>query len=173
MTDVIDEVWVSIPDFEYYKVSSLGRIYNERFDHIMSVSYTNHGHAKITLLSPDLGERFTRSVANLVAEAFVEKPNSQCDEVILLDGDLSNVAAYNLAWRPRWYAWKYTHQMKTPQPRHYKNLGVMNVVTGERYSCVVEAGMAEGLLFELIWRSTYTRERLFPTGAAFEVTQRV
>lgn len=169
---MIEELWVDIPEFPNYQVSSLGRIYNTRTDRLMSVSVTNHGHPKITLTDDD-GERYTRSVALLVADAFVPGKDHLSDQVILLDGDLNNVQAHNMAWRPRWFAWKYTRQLRTDQPRHYHNLPVIDLTTNIEYECVVHAGMEEGLLFATIWRSTYTRHPVYPTDSVFEVLQRV
>ena len=167
------EEWRVIEEFPSYQISNLGNVFNTREHHIMRTSKTPFGHLKITLKSEDSSERFTRSVAILVAEAFVDIPNWLCDQVIILDGDLENVAAYNLAWRPRWYAWKYTHQLKTQQPIYYYNLPIRNVTTGRCYNNIIEAGVMEGLLFEEIWDSTYMKKKLFPHGFVFEVIQRV
>ncbi len=169
----MNELWKTIPEFSNYQISNLGRVYNNRTEHIMSTSLTNYGHTKITLKSEGSDERFTRSIVLLVAEAFLEPPNGVCDQLIVLDGDFSNVVATNLAWRPQWYAWKYTRQLKTTQPIYYRNLSVRNVVTGSCYSSVIDAGITEGLLFNDIWRSTYTGAVLFPHGSVFEVSQRV
>jgi hypothetical protein len=168
-----EELWKPIPGFVNYRISNLGRVYNVRLDKIMRTSTNNYGHVKISLLVDNVGERFTRSVAVMVAEAFVEQPHEMCDYVIVLDGDLSNVRADNLAWRPRWYAWKYTHQLRSIQPTHYRNLAVRNITTGALYNSIMEAGVREGLLFEDIWRSTYTGVELFPYGFVFEIIERV
>lgn len=170
---MIDEVWKTIPEFSNYQVSNLGNVYNLRFEHMMRTSCNNHGHIKITLQSEWDGKRYTRSVAQLVAEAFVEPPSFLCDHVIVLDGNFSNVVASNLAWRPECFAWKYTRQLKVPQPLHYRNLEVHNFVTDIYYSSIVEAGMVEGLLFEDIWRSTYTGDKTFPYYSIFEIIERV
>lgn len=167
-----DEVWTTIEEFPEYEVSSLGRIFNRKRDLMMKTSQTNHGHIKITL-KHESGERYTRSVAMLVAEAFVTAPNLLCNQLILLDGNLSNVKASNLAWRPAWFAWKYTRQLKEEQPLYFRNLRVANMTDNVEYSCIVDAGMFEGLLFADIWRSTYTGNRVFPTGSVFEITERV
>lgn len=179
------EEWSVISEFPYYSISNLGRVFNERYNHIMRPSVNNHGHLKITLAREEsffneltkeveiCTNRYTRSVARLVAEAFVEVPNSLCNEVVVLDGRFQNVVATNLVWRPRWYAWKYTRQLKTKQPIYYRNLRVLNLVTKVEYDSIVEAGMSEGLLFDLIWESTYTQKPLFPYGHIFEVTERV
>lgn len=168
-----EEEWRTIPEFPTYSVSNLGNIFNTRDGHPMRNSRTQHGHVKITLVSEWDGARHTRSVAQLVAEAFVERPNVLCDQVVEMDGDLANVAASNLAWRPRWFAWKYARQVRTDQPMHYKNLPVVDLTTGVVYGSIVEAGIANGLLFKDIWESTYSRKPVFPYGSVFEVVERV
>lgn len=169
----MNEDWRPIAEFPNYHISSLGRVFNTRDDSIMRTSVNNHGHIKITLQDPLTKQRYTRSVALMVAEAFVEAPNWMCDTIIVLDGNLQNVVATNLAWRPRWYSWKYTRQLRVRQPIHYKNLIVQNVSTDFYYNSIVEAGMLEGLLFEDIWRSTYTAAPLFPYGHIFKIIERV
>ena len=168
-----EEVWKTIPDFPNYEISNFGQIYNIKKDKMMRTSRTSFGHVKITLTSEWDGQRYTRSVAQMVAEAFVEPPNLLSDHVVVLDGNFSNLTAENLVWRPRWYAWLYTHQLKTQQPIHYRNLPVINLMTGDEYKSIVDAGMTEGLLFADIWRSTYTSAQIFPYGAIFEVLDRV
>lgn len=168
----MEEVWKTVVEFPRYQISSFGRIYNTKDDSFMKVSRTTFGHTKITLTSED-GTRHTRSVALLVACAFVEPPNHMCDQVIFLDGDLNNVVADNLMWRPRWFAWRYTRQLKDRQPIYFRNLAVMNTITGQVYDSIIDAGMVEGLLFEDVWRSTYTKEAVFPNGSIFEVVERV
>lgn len=169
--DVIEE-WRTILEFPNYEISSLGQVYNSKHRHMMSISFTTFGHSKITL-TDEAGQRHTRSVALLVAEAFVEPPNILCDAVVVLDGDFSNLNAANLVWRPQWFAWKYTRQLKSCQPLQYQNLRVENVITGVRYQCIIDAGIAEGLLFDDIWRSTYTKAPVFPSGSVFEIIERV
>jgi hypothetical protein len=166
-----NEVWKIIPSFPDYQVSSLGRVYNDRLGLMMRVSINNHGHKKISLRRGPF--RYTRSVAVLVAEAFVSPPNALCNRVVVLDGDFFNVKAENLVWRPAWFAWKYTHQLKTPQPIHYHNLSVRNISKNIEYPSIIEAGMREGLLFKDIWRSTFRHESIFPNGDVFEITERV
>jgi hypothetical protein len=168
---VIEEEWRPVEEFSNYHVSNFGNIYNVLNDHPMRTSVTSFGHKKITLLSEWDGRRYTRSVAQLVAQAFVIPPNIFCDQIIVLDGDFNNVAAYNLAWRPRWFAWKYTRQLKTPQPLHYRNLPVDNIVNDEYYENIIQAGMTEGLLFDDIWRSTYSGDPVFPHNSVFEVVE--
>lgn len=168
-----EEHWSIIPEFPNYQVSSLGRIFNRKKEQLLKIHYTNHGHPKINLTHAFRSIQKTRSVAKLVAEAFVEQPNILCDEVIVLDGDYTNMEASNLAWRPAAFAWKYTRQLKEPQPIQFKNLPVNNVTAMRSYESIVQAGMSEGLLFADIWASTYSGKETFPYGHRFEIVDRV
>jgi hypothetical protein len=167
-----EEQWRIIKEFPRYEISDEGNIYNTRRRIFMRTSLTPFGHVKITLTDYD-GKRYDRSVAQLVAEAFVRPPTLLCDAVIVLDGDFQHVDAENLMWRPRHYAWRYTHQLKTDQPRHFTNLPVRNILTHVEYESIMEAGMNEGLLFTDIWRSTYSGNSIFPEGSIFEIINRV
>jgi hypothetical protein len=162
-----EEVWVEIPEFPEYLVSSYGQIARKGASRVMSIHYTNHGHAKINFSC--YGQRRTRSVALLVAQAFVVPPNENCTAVVQLDGDQTNLFAWNLVWRPEGMAWKYHHQFKVHPPLHYMNLPIMNTMTNVVYKNVVEAAVAEGLLFEDIWRAAHTGEVLHLTNSRFQV----
>lgn len=167
-----EEQWRTIPEFPKYEISSKGEIYNSHRRIFMRTSSNNFRDIKITLTDYD-GSRHTRSVALLVAQAFVNQPNYLCDCLVRLDGDMANVDARNLAWRPRWFAWKYSRQLRVPQPTRYHNLPVFNITEGIEYESVVEAGMIEGLLFENIWVSTYRGSETYPYGNIFEIIKRV
>lgn len=172
-----DELWEPIESFPRYQVSSRGEIINLDSGRPVRTSTTNHGDVKVKLWRD--GESFTRSVKVLVAKAFVEKPDvdirlsGPCSSVIVLDGDPQNLNAWNLAWRPKHFAWKYTHQLRVSQPNRYHSLAVENLKTGKAYPNVVEAGMTEGLLFDDIWRSTYMETECFPNRSTWIVVERV
>lgn len=168
---MVDEIWRVIQEFPNYEISNLGNVLNLRTERLMRTSNTGFGHVKITLVSEYDGKRYTRSVAQMVAKEFVSPPNALCDHLVILDGDFENVCADNLVWRPRGFAWKYTHQLKEHQPVYYRNLMVRNLLNDEVYGSIIEAGMSEGLLFDDVWRSTYTGDRIFPHGSVFEVVQ--
>jgi len=163
------ERWKVIPEFPYYEISNLGRVYNTREDLIMRTSHTTQGHVKITLVAEDKC-RYTRSVAQMVAEAFVEPPTPFSCQVLPLDGNIDNLTSENLVWRPTWFAWKYVRQLKVPQPNHYYNLKVYNVTKDIHYKNIIEAGMIEGCLFADIWRSTFRGAEIFPGDQVFTIT---
>lgn len=167
-----DERWRTIQEFPAYEISNRGEVYNTKRRQEMRTSVNNFGHVKITLTDYD-GRRYTRSVAMLVATAFVEPPNILCDHLVVLDGDFTNVQADNLAWRPEWFAWKYTRQLKIPQPTHFQNLHTRNIDTGQEYESIIQASIVEGLLFTQVWKSTYSRIGVFPHGHRFEIIERV
>lgn len=162
----MEELWVDIPNFRRYQVSNLGHIWNVVFKRPMKPSRTQAGHLKISLIDDD-GVRRHVGVARLVAQAFVEPPNYLCTEVILLDGDLFNVAAYNLAWRGPRTAYLYARQMHNEQPDAMYVLGVRNLTTGATYKNIIEAGTTEGLLFWEILLSCHDQRKVPPFGYTY------
>lgn len=170
---MLKEKWRQIDEFPTYSVSNLGRVHDDENNQEVFTSPNQYGHVRVNLWLPDRSARRTRSVALLVATAFIEPPDFLSDHVILLDGDLQHVSSENLAWRPRWFAWKYSRQLRIPQPLHYHNLKVRNVTLLKNYSSVIEAGMTEGLLFRDIWRSTYTEAAIYPQQYVFIIIERV
>lgn len=168
----MEEVWADIPNFGRYKISNLGRVWNSIFRIPMKTSRQQDGHIKISLID-DGGVRRSVSVHVLVAEAFVERPYAACSEVVVLDGDLMNVAAYNLAWRSPRTAYMYARQMRTHQPDVYYNRQVRNKQTGVVYKNVVDSGVNDGVEFHEIWMSCHDERRVAPYGHTYEFVQRV
>lgn len=168
------EEWSPILDFPDYLISDHGRIHNSRTEKMMALNKTLQGDLKVTL-SQD-GYRETRSVRVLVATAFVAKPFSRVsfhksaipDTVIVLDGDQSNVASYNLAWRPRWFANQYARQFKMSNyPPSYYNRPIQNLTTGALYHSVIQAAQTEGLLYHDVYRSASTGGSIYPGDMVF------
>lgn len=157
-----------IHGFPNYAVSRAGHVLNMTTNRMMRISYTQFGHAKVSLVT-ETG-RHTLSVAKLVATAFVEPPNPLCIDIIVLNGNFADLRAENLMWRPPAFAWLYTRQLKDEPPIHYHNLPVFDTVNGLRYENVITAGMSLGVLFDDIWRSTYQGSQVYPTNSAFIVS---
>lgn len=161
------EAWKVIDEFPNYRISSRGFVFNIKMDDFMKLSRTQQGDYKVTLVNDEY--RVTRSVRVLVAEAFVQKPDPMFDTVIILDTDKSNIVASNLAWRPRWFAWKYYRQFYTPHHHNYTSIPIINLNTKVKYSSVIDAAMREGVLLEDLWRSVNNGSFIFPTGDAYAV----
>jgi hypothetical protein len=170
---VIEEEWLPIKDNPDYLISNYGRVYNSRQNQMMAESKTPQGDRKVTLSTN--GDRVTRSIRVLVAEAFVappemmptHHPSAHPDTVIMLDNDQDNVVVWNLAWRPRWFAHKYARQFKVHQPSYYYENIVINVDTIERYANIVAVGTTEGVLFDDVFRSITMGEVVYPTNSRF------
>lgn len=167
------ERWIPIPGYPEYLISDLGRVYNRRTESVMADSRTLQGDRKVTLSSR--GERVTRSVRVLVAEAFVAKPptppaahkSAIPNTVIVLDNNQANCASYNLAWRPRWFAHKYARQFQQSHPELYYLQPTRNLRTGEVHANIVAAATDEGLLFNDVYKSISTGMVVYPTNSTF------
>jgi len=167
----IEELWKPIKGFPFYRISNLGRVYNDRTDSIMSQSLSNYDRLKISLQDQDK-RRYTRAIAMLVAEHFVKKPKTGiCDFVIILDQDPLNVAAYNLAWRPKWFVQRYSVQFKNLQGNYGAQVEITNTFTDACYPSILDAAMKEGLLCSDIFRSCMKNVPIFPYGHIYRFTE--
>jgi hypothetical protein len=164
-----EEEWKIIPEFRDYEISNLGRVWNRIRDREVFPNPNNWGYLKVSFTPA----RLTRTVASLVAEAFVEPEDDLSDCVVILDGDFTNCRADNLVWRPRQFAWRYARQLKTQQPLHMRNLPVINTDTHVRYDSVIDCGIAEGMLFEDIWESTYLGRRPYPSHHRYRIVEEI
>ena len=156
-----DEIWADIPGFPGYSISSLGRIANLKWQMLMQTSQTIEGHVKISLQGED--GRHTLSVKKLVARAFVYQPSPMFNAVINLDGDITNVEASNLQWRPRWFAWRYHRQYQDKgNPVYFRNIPIYNQGTGYEYPSIEIASKTDGVLMEDVLISIRTGALVFP-----------
>ena len=94
------EEWKSIPDFENYMVSNLGRVKSVNYrrtgkESLMSLSENNRGYIQVTLRNDNGKKTFT--VHKLVAIAFLSHtPNGRLDVVDHIDNNPLNNRADNL-----------------------------------------------------------------------------
>ncbi len=157
--------WKPIQEFPNYLISNYGDIVNAHSGRWMAQSKTLQGVPKVGLIKGT--RQYTRSVSVLVAETFVRGRDTLCDTPIRLDGDRTNNRADNLVWRPRWFAWEYTHQFSSiDQNAHIGP--IRDPETGRRYLDVYEAAIINGLLFKDIRRSIVVGDPCFPTYQRFE-----
>lgn len=90
----MEEVWKVIPDYPDYEVSNLGRV---RRIYYLDGSMTQSGYKAVRLSYN--GVQKTKNLHRLVAEMFLEKPDT--DEKLVvnhIDGDKSNNCVDNLEW---------------------------------------------------------------------------
>lgn len=134
--------WVQIPEFLRYSVSEDGRIRNDDTGRILRLGQLPDGRIKVGMMLN--GIQYQRSVSRLVLQAFVpNRDPHRSDTPIHLDGDLRNCAAYNLSWRPRWFAKAHTRQFRLGWP---DTDPIRNIDTDEHFSGVWELVCKYGLL---------------------------
>lgn len=145
----MDEIWRGVDDFDQYEVSNYGDVRRGLTGEHLARSQVTGGAVVVFLYSG--GQRYTRSVKVLVAEAFVECPEESAydrnfDTPILLDNDPHNLRADNIQWRPRSYALRYKRQFDI----EWHSLPVVCVETDEVFETALDAAAHYGMLAESI-----------------------
>lgn len=154
------EDWVGIEGFSNYFVSSFGRITNLRTGTLLSRSKNREGISKVAMIS-DEGRYTTRSVAIIVAKAFIPQDNEAFNAPINCNGDRMDCRAENLLWRPRWHAVHFHRQFHHPGFR--RQIRLENIKTGERYRLLADPCVQYGLRYVDIIMSYTNHEPAFPT----------
>lgn len=168
----MEEIWADIHRFPSYRISTLGNVFNNTTRRMMCTSMTNQGHSSAVKVSlVEGGVRYTRSVKNLVAEAFVKGKTHVFNTPIHLDGNHRNCRADNLVWRPRWFACKYSRQF-IEHNIVLKQGPVIDVNTGEIFKDVRECAIRKGLLFNDVYRSMVYKKPIFPDWHNFDFSKK-
>ena len=158
------EIERAIEGYPNYSITNYGRVINHRTGRNMVLTPNTQGELTVGLVEDGYQRRY--SVKCMVAREFVEGESEQFDTPILLDGDVYNVRADNIVWRPRWFAWRYKHQFSIDPP-WYTTFPVIDAVTQQEYNSVVEAAILNGLLCVDILTSIYNEVVVFPTRQLF------
>lgn len=150
------QTWKPIDEFPKYLVSSEGVIKNHERGTIVRTRQNAQGIAMVNLMRGN--SRLTRSVALLVAQAYLRPPlNEAYNSVIHLNGDRGDCAATNLMWRPRWFAIKYHRMFDKPA----FNVSVTIDQTGEVFGTLREACVKYGLIEQDTYIQMLNEERCF------------
>ena len=161
------ERWAPIDGFPLYEVSDRGRVRNRKTGHIKIQQVNQAGIANVLLVANSIQSR--RSVAVMVAEAFLEEPPATWNATpINMDGDRTNNAADNLEWRPRWFAIRYHQQFHRGVARGFRG-GVQHIETGEIFEDVRDAAMKHGMLVEDVIVSAHSATPVFPSWQRFQL----
>jgi hypothetical protein len=162
------EEWKQIRNFTNYSISDLGRVRAEKSGRILALSQNQYGVVQVGLLNH--GVQYHRSVALLVAKAFLPKPKEAFDTPINLDGDRNNNQLSNLEWRPRWFAIKYNQQFKRrflyPIVHPIEDIKTGEIIEGS-FEAAKRYGLLEAELVYSIMRHTY----VWPTYQEFRIAQ--
>lgn len=156
--------WSELEEFPDYAVSNHGDVANMKTGMPRKTSMNQQGVYKISLYRE--GRLLTRSLALLVAEAFVPRPAEHFDTPIHLDGERANCRADNLLWRPRWFAIKYHKQFRY-EDFYNQYVHLMELETGTHYESVKDACVANGLYFQDVIKSYVEGTFVFPTEQEF------
>jgi hypothetical protein len=158
------ELWQPIADAPGYSVSTTGRVQKDGWREMSSRQLVD-GTRTVTLTVNHEQQIFV--LRRLVAAAFCSVPDVNCDSVIHLNGDFNDCEADNLAWRPRWFAWRYTRQFRQTIPARF-DVHVINTTTGQTSPSVPAAGMIDGTLWVDVYRSMVEHRPTYPYGYHYE-----
>lgn len=156
-----------IPGFGGYHVTRDGRVVSLSTGKALILTPTQNGDLTVGLTKG--GKQHRRSVKVLVAEAFVEGKDHLFDTPILLNGIKDDLRAENIMWRPRWFAWRYSHQF-LDYFDWYFNHEVVEIHTDEVYEDILHASVFNGILCDDVLLSIHNDHRIFPTGQMYQYT---
>ena len=143
--------WHELDEFPDYAVNDLGEIHNIKSGMPRRTSVNQNDIVKISLYKHGK-ELHTRSVALLVAEAFVPGKTDLFNTPIHLDGDRENCRADNLMWRPRWFAVKY-HRQFYSEEFYKQDVHIVEINSGREFYSVKDACTTLGLYYNDVYRS--------------------
>jgi predicted secreted protein len=165
--DEMIAVWRNMHDMGYpnYSVSNMGDVRNDNTDRIIKPSYNNYGLVRVGLVHED-GYQGTVGIAYLVASYFLLNYDERATHVINLDGDRTNNAVENLAWRPQWFAQMYHRQFLVRNTPRCKE-PIFDVNDGAIYNNSWEACRIHGLLDRDVLASVISGREVYPTRQTF------
>ena len=128
------EQWKIINEFPQYSVSNLGRVKNNRTNHIMVGGFDRDGYRQVIISYHK--HQYNRRICRLVAIAFIPNPNGY-DVVHHINHNKTDNRVENLVWADR-----REHQSMHNMERLPKPVDQINPETGEivaSYPSVKEA----------------------------------
>lgn len=159
----MSQEWRDIEGFPGWAVSDEGVVMSDYTSRKMAVGYNQQGIATVRIQQD--GRQHARSVALIVARAFLEDPpNAAYDSVIHLNGDKSDCRAINLMWRPRWFVINY-HRMFNELP---KRVGVHIPRLNRSFGSLREFCTTYGLIEKTTYINMINGEPCFHYGWIIE-----
>lgn len=160
--------WMPISGFPGYSINPFGDIANDRRGIALRYDVNQVGIVHVSLYYN--GRQYRRSVAKMVAQAFLEPPKfSHFNTITHKDGDRQNFYVDNLAWRPRWYSIEYHRQFDEPPDPSWENVPVEIPKYNEFYDraidfcmehCVLLNHVVDAVLYRkpipLLWIEVYS-----------------
>lgn len=164
----MQEEWREIDEFSNYLISDTGQVLNEWTNRLITPRQ-NQQHVSMVTMGRD-GRQLTRSVALLVARAFLPDPQDNFDTPtpINLDGDRGNNHVDNLAWRPRWFAIEY-HKQFTQVNQAWLDMPIELITTDEFFKHTIDCCIKYGLLVRRVVLAAHNGGAVYPHGFEFNL----
>lgn len=162
---------VVIAEFPEYVVTDFGEIFSEHHEGPLRLSFNTVGVLMVGLYQE--GRLYRRSVAKIVAEAFVDVgdvlPEDQILAPIHLNGDRADCRADNLAWRTRSFAVRY-HKEMTHDVYGAWDAPILELGTGRVYNHPREVAAEYGALQSSVVRSVHAHGMELVPNSPFRYT---
>lgn len=157
--------WSVLHEFPKYSVSAKGEVRRDTTGRVLKSWLNRGGHPHVGFFEG--GVQHKRSIAKLVAEAFVPNPDGpRFDTIIHRDGNLLNCHANNLLWRPRWFANMFTRQFEYRDGFHHAP--IRDVATGQVYASVWDIVVQDGVLVRDVFEAIGNKTVEWSTKRTFE-----
>lgn len=160
------ERWLPSKEFSNYEISDAGNIRNATTGRILKQSITARGYKQVCL--HDNKKQYTRKVARMVGDTFLEKESDDLD-ITYRDGDKLNCRADNLEYCTRKELINRTYENGREQTHKMKR--VRCVETGEVYNSIRECSESTGINRSSISRSVNGCCISIKEGYHFEFTE--
>jgi HNH endonuclease len=157
--------WTPVDGFPNYSVNSLGQVRQDRFDRLMTPHANQTSSVYVSLMKNAV--QYQRSLALIVAKAFLPTPSPPFDTPIHLNGDKWDCRVENLMWRPRWFAIRYHRQFTDAFPGHIE-APLRARGDHERFPDSLTAASRYGLLEKDVVGSIRYNTYAWPTYQIFE-----
>ncbi len=162
------EEWKPVLDFPGYSISRSGELRKDSSGRILAYKVNQYGVIYVGLMREH--RQHQRSLALLVASAFIPRPFGPMDTPIHLDGDRYNNSVDNLVWRPRWFAVFYNRQFKIPYDNPFL-VPIVDLATDREYKDSFDCAKIHGLLERDVVLSILNRTYVWPTYQQFGVLE--
>jgi hypothetical protein len=164
-----EDGWVPVEGFPGYSVNPLGLVKRDSSGHVLRPRVNQYGVVYVGLMKEGYRHQRVRSLALLVARAFIPQPNPVWDTPINLDGNRFNCRVDNLMWRPRWYAERYNNQFTTERYEHPIHATIVDYDTDDEFPNSMVAACENGLLEREVVLSILNNTVAWPTNQRFVV----
>lgn len=160
--------WTPVQGFPGYSIHPDGLVRRDANGRLLHLKVNQYGVPYVGLMRA--WEQKQRSLAKLVAQAFLPRALEAFDTPINLDGDRRNCSVENLMWRPRWFAVQFNRQFREPYESPIET-PIRDVKGKEVLPDSLAVSKRYGLLERDVVLSIVNLTYVWPTYQVFEVVQ--